>query len=162
VAFSPDGRKLLTGTWDDGTARFWDTATCQPLGPPLPHKDHVLAVAFSPDGQMIATGTWDGTARLWDAVTGKLCGPPLVHQRIVRDVAFSPDGQTLWTASFDRTVRSWQVPVAVSGEVDRIVLWIQVLTGMELDPDGLFRALDAATWQQRRQRLTERSGPPLL
>jgi WD40 repeat protein/serine/threonine protein kinase len=162
VAFSPDGRKLLTGTWDDGTARFWDTATRQPLGPPLPHNDHVLAVAFSPDGQMIATGTWDGTARLWDAVTGKRCGPPLVHQRIVRDVAFSPDGQTLWTASYDRTVRSWQVPVAVSGEVDRIVLWIQVLTGMELDPDGLFRALDAATWQQRGKCLTEQSGPPLL
>jgi hypothetical protein len=49
----------------------------------------------------------------------------------------------------------------VEGDVSRIVLWIQVLTGTELDQDGLFRDLDAATWQQRRQELTERGGPPV-
>jgi hypothetical protein len=51
--------------------------------------------------------------------------------------------------------------VALEGEVDQIVLWIQVLTGMERDQDGLFRALDATTWQQRRQRLMERGSGTL-
>ena len=32
VAFSPDGRLLVTG--NDGTVRFWDPATGQPVGPP--------------------------------------------------------------------------------------------------------------------------------
>jgi WD40 repeat protein len=161
VAFSPDGGTLLTGTWDDGKARLWDTATRKPLGPPLPHQDHVLAVAFSPDGKTIATGAWDGTVRLWDTATGKPLGPALVHQRSVRDVAFAPDGKTLLTASFDRTARTWEVPVAVEGNVNRIVLWIQVLTGTELDADGLFRDLDAATWQQRRRQLADLGGPPV-
>jgi WD40 repeat protein len=161
VAFSPDGRMLLTGTWDHGMAQLWDATTRKPLGPPLPHQDHVLAVAFSPDSKTVATGTWDGTARLWDVARGKPLGPPLVHESAVRDVAFSPDGKTLLTGSFDRTARSWELPVAVQGQVNQIILWIQVVTGMELDQDGLFRELDAATWQQRRKRLTELGGPPL-
>jgi hypothetical protein len=49
----------------------------------------------------------------------------------------------------------------MEGEVDRIVLWTQVITGLELDADGLVRVLDTRTWQQRRQRLEELGGPPL-
>lgn len=158
VAFSPEGNALLTGTWNDATARIWDAATQKPLGPPLPHQDHVLAVAFSPDGKTIATGAWDGTARLWDRTSGKPLGPAFTHQRSVRDVAISPDGKTLLTGSFDRTARSWEMPAIVEGDVSRIVLWIQVLTGTEVDQDGLFRDLDAATWQQRRRQLLEMGG----
>ena len=69
VAFSPDGKTVLTGS-DDGTARLWDAATGKPIGPPLPHQDAVNAVAFSPDGKTVLTGSWDKTARLWDAATG--------------------------------------------------------------------------------------------
>jgi WD40 repeat protein/serine/threonine protein kinase len=153
VAFSPDGQMFVTGTWDDGTARFWDAATRKPIRTPLPHLEHVLAVAFSADGKSVATGAWDGTARLWDVATGKRLGPPLIHQRTVRDVAFSPDCKTLLTASFDRTARSHQLPVAVEGSVDQVLLWIQVLTGMTLDDDGLFRDLDADSWNEKRGNL---------
>jgi WD40 repeat protein len=64
VAFSPDGRSLLTGC-DTGLARLWDAATGMPLGPPLRHPAHVSVLAFSPDGQWFLSGCYDGTARLF-------------------------------------------------------------------------------------------------
>ena len=37
VAFSPDGKTVLTGS-EDKTARLWESATGQPLGLPWPIK----------------------------------------------------------------------------------------------------------------------------
>jgi WD40 repeat protein len=76
-------------------------------------------------------------------------------------VAFSPDGKLLLTGSFDGTSRLWDVPSPVVGDMERISLWVQVLTGMELDRDGLFQMSDAAAWQQHSHRLQELGGPPL-
>jgi uncharacterized coiled-coil protein SlyX len=70
VAFSPDGRTVLTGS-SDQTARLWDAATGKPIGEPLRHDGSVSAVAFSPDGRTVLTGSGFRTARLWDAATGK-------------------------------------------------------------------------------------------
>ena len=104
-------------------------------------------------------------ARLWDAATarplGKTSGfPPLVHQGPVYAVAFSPDGKTALTGSDDKTARLWNLPSPVPGDVGRIRLWVQVLTGVELDEQGDYRVLDTATWQQRRDLLRRLGGPP--
>jgi WD40 repeat protein len=65
VAFSPDGKTLLTGS-SDNTVRLWDAATRKPLGTPLKHQSIVHAVAFSPDGKTLLTGGGDQPVRLWD------------------------------------------------------------------------------------------------
>jgi hypothetical protein len=106
VAFSPDGKAILTSS-DDGTARLWDAATGRPIGEPLRHNDRVRTVAFSRDGRAVLTGSYDGTARLWDAATGRPVGTPLQHEGPVRAVAFSPDGKTVLTGSEDATARLW-------------------------------------------------------
>jgi WD40 repeat protein len=62
VAFSPDGRTVLTGCWD-GAARFWDAATGKPLGCPLEHPHKLVAVRFSPDGGVAVTAAYDKTVR---------------------------------------------------------------------------------------------------
>ena len=71
VAFSPDGKRIVTGS-DDKTVQVWDAATGQPVGPPLKgHTDAVTSVAFSPDGKRIVSGSADKTVRVWDAATGQ-------------------------------------------------------------------------------------------
>jgi WD40 repeat protein len=65
VAFSPDGKTVLTGC-EDKTARLWDASTGQPTGPPMRHENGVEAVAFSPDGKTVLTGSMDNTAQLWN------------------------------------------------------------------------------------------------
>ena len=83
VAFSPDGTKLATTSLDN-TARLWDAATGQPLGPPMKHDDSVGAVVFSPDGAKLATTSLnDNTVRLWDAATSQSLTPPIKHDDAV-------------------------------------------------------------------------------
>ena len=114
----------------------------------------------SADGRAVLTGSFDKTARVWDTVTGKPLGPALRHDGQIYAVAFSPDGQTVLTGSDDRTARLWEIPLPMVGEVERMVLWIQVMTGLELDSDGVVQVLDQQAWDQRRQRLQGLGGVP--
>jgi hypothetical protein len=158
VALSADGKTALTGS-QDKTARLWETATGKPLGPPLQHQAEVVAVALSADGKTALTGSHDKTARLWETATGKPLGPPLQHPDKVVAVALSADGKTALTTS-NLTAR-WKVPQTLHGDSERILLWAQVITGLEVDEHGDVRALDTATWQKLRQRLQELGGPPV-
>jgi WD40 repeat protein/tRNA A-37 threonylcarbamoyl transferase component Bud32 len=106
VAFSPDGKAVLTGSRDN-TARLWDLATGEPRSPPLPHTDWVRCVAFSPDGRTLLTACRDGTAQLWDAETGKLLGEPLRHTYEMEMAVFSPDGKLILTGGRDDAARLW-------------------------------------------------------
>src|SRR5260370_1122292 len=70
VAFSPDGLRLATASYD-GTARVWDARTGDQLVECKGHTDEVMSVAFSPDGLRLATGSMDARAPVWDARTGE-------------------------------------------------------------------------------------------
>jgi hypothetical protein len=108
AAFSPDGKRIVTASWDK-TVRLWEAETGKPIGEPLRgHADAVYTAAFSPDGKRIVTASADKTVRLWDAETGKPIGEPLTgHADSVSSAAFSPDGKLIVTASGDKTVRLW-------------------------------------------------------
>jgi eukaryotic-like serine/threonine-protein kinase len=105
VAFSPDGKTVLTGG-DDRMARIWDVATGQPISKPLCHEGTVFAVAYSPDGKTLITASADKTARLWNAASGKPIGAPIVHSGEVRALAISRDGKTFVTGT-DLAARLW-------------------------------------------------------
>ncbi len=102
VSFSPDGRFVATGSFDQN-ARVFEAATGKEISK-LHHDGAVTAVSFSPDGRLVATGSADKTARVFDAATGKEVSR-LAHQDVVGAVAFSPGGKFVATASQDKTAR---------------------------------------------------------
>jgi WD40 repeat protein len=126
VAFSRDGRRLVTASGGANDARIWDTATGRLLVPAMKHEASVTHVGFSPDGRLVVTASHDGTARVWDAATGKPVTPPLQHRSVVPYATFSPDGRRVVTASWDKTARVWDAatgqPIGPALQHDSLVL----------------------------------------
>jgi WD40 repeat protein len=162
VAFSPDGRRLVSAGHDH-TVRLWDVRTGQPVGELRGHDDVVYGVAFSPDGRRLATASWDGTVKVWDAEPSPLplspapgargiLGSPLPrgergrgeggrelftlpghHEEVLR-VAFSPDGWLLASLS-SKAVKLWD---AATGAEVRTLGRVGGLNryGLAFSPDG--------------------------
>jgi WD40 repeat protein len=65
IAFAPDGRLLAAGR-NDGTVRFWDTATWRECAALDGGVGSVLDVAFAPDGMRLAAAGRKGKIIVWD------------------------------------------------------------------------------------------------
>jgi len=145
AVFSPDGRRILTGSFD-GTARVWDAASGSELLVLTGHQGDVLSVAFSPDGQRIVTGggKWavgrtPGEAMVWDAATGELLLELKGHNFAVWSVAFSSDGQRIVTGAGDRGYGPGEVKVwdAAKGlEILTLPSEVESVRGVAFSPDG--------------------------
>jgi len=133
AVFSPDGRRVLTSSYDK-TARIWDGITGRQLLSVSGHAQRLRSTTFSPDGRRIAAASMDGTARIWDAVTGQQLLVLNGHTKAAQTVAFSPDGRRVVTASEDRTARLWD---ATTGEQRMVFIGHQDgLLDARFSPDG--------------------------
>jgi WD40 repeat protein len=99
VAFSPDGTKLLTlGRDEDGKthmARLWETATGEPVGPPIAHPAVAVLAEFSPDGESFLTADAQWRLRRFATATSALLGEPIHFRGWIREAHFSPDGRRI-------------------------------------------------------------------
>jgi WD40 repeat protein len=108
VAFSPDGRFALSGSYDTAL-RLWDVAAGQCLRTFKGHTRSVNSVAFSPDGRFALSGSEDTTLRLWALTTGQCLRIFEGHEARVNSVAFSPNGRFALSGSADKTLRQWDL-----------------------------------------------------
>jgi WD40 repeat protein len=66
VAFSPDGRRIISGS-EDGTARIWHVATGTEILSLKGYEGGVHDVCWSPDGRRLAAASMGKTVLVWQA-----------------------------------------------------------------------------------------------
>jgi WD40 repeat protein len=122
VAFSPDGRRALSGEGvstnkdKECTVRLWDIEAEREIAIMRGHKSAVLGVAFSPDGFRLVSVSDDQTMRVWDAQSKQELVVLRRDEWHFSSVAFSPNGRCvaigLWDKTsgvLDATVRLWDI-----------------------------------------------------
>ena len=136
VAFSPDGKTIMTGG-ADGTANLWDLngKTLQTINIQSGGGTSVRAVTFSPNGRTLLIGSGDlegksGAATLWDLSGNKI--KTFTEREEINAVAFSPDGQTLLTGS-KHGVKLWDL---AGNEKQRFADPVESVLTAAFSPDG--------------------------
>ena len=155
VAFSPDGREVVTAS-SDGSLKVWDSHAGRLIHTLKGHSDRVCSVAYSADGKSIFSGCWDGSIKIWDTGTGKETKSIAAHAGSVWSLSATRDGKWVVSGSADKTVKVWDAATwklrhellghtdgvrsvsvsgdgtrAVSGGGDRTRLW-NIVTGRQI------------------------------
>jgi WD40 repeat protein/serine/threonine protein kinase len=84
LAFSPDGKRLASGSQTEYEVKLWDTTTGQEMAALRGHTNYILSLAFSPDGERLASSSVDGTVKLWSATA---VPPERTYLRMAHDWA---------------------------------------------------------------------------
>src|SRR2546429_79418 len=135
LTFSPDGRQLVTGSWDN-TVKLWDVENGALLWSDS-QASSIPSVAFALDGSLLAmSGENVGKIHLWDLRSDTLL-ETLSHPHPVSAVAWSPKARLLASGDFDGGIRVWELhttgPAICIRTFSGHTNWVM---GLAFAPDG--------------------------
>lgn len=133
IAFSRDGRKIASGSFDK-SVKLWNGATGKELLTLLGHGNWIYRVAFRGDGRQLASASIDDTVKVWDTANGEELLTLRGHTDSVCSVAYSPDGRRIVSGGTDGTARLWD------GDTGREILLIRgrgSVWDAAFSPDGM-------------------------
>jgi toxoflavin biosynthesis protein ToxC len=107
VAFSPDGKYLLTSS-SDYTARLWSLPDLKLVAVMADHEDDVEMSVFHPTEQLIATASRDHRVRVY-GFDGSLRAVFEGHTADVISVEWAGDSRELVSSSDDGTIKRWSL-----------------------------------------------------
>lgn len=111
VAFSPDGKFVLSGSWDK-TIKSWPlSGASAETRSYSDHDDAVVSVVVHPGRRLVASAGRNGEIRLWRIENGALSEAAMFDAlRRVRRMAFNASGTRLVTTGYDGKATIWSIP----------------------------------------------------
>jgi hypothetical protein len=108
VAFTIDGRNLLSGSWDH-RLRLWDPIRENVIRSFEDHDAPIFALAPLPNGNHVLSASGDGTLKLWDLSKLSPIREFREHEDEIWALAVLPDGRQALSGSKDATLKLWDL-----------------------------------------------------
>lgn len=125
VAYSPDGRFLLSGS-RDAHLKVWEVAKgYQEAASVIAHMFTINHISFSPDGQFFATCSMDKSVKVWDSRSFRLLkvidkARHAGHGTSVNKIFWPARLNSLVSCSDDRTISVWELNFSLRYEDNTI------------------------------------------
>lgn len=152
LAFSPDGKVLATGFYEDGKdIGLWDVATGKLLGGLKGQPTSLHSIVFSPDGKKLFTADRSDHVKGWDVTQRKLLfviqasdKGVLGKECATKELTVSPDGRTLLAVGYVKGPSNCSLHVIDigKGKIEFSLVPFLNPNAMKFSPDGKFLALD--------------------
>ena len=135
LAFSPDGRRLVTSTYETkaepARMHLWESRTQTHLGS---HPADVLRLEVSPDGREVASGTRDWSARMWSLTDGFELDREIPQNERCLSLGYRADGAWLATGTQGGRANVWATS---TGDLRGTAMRLDgPVTNVKLSPDG--------------------------